>query len=80
MTQVTEAPDTIRNGVDTAQLFGTLDAVKAQPELAKFQFRVRNRWLGGSHNRSRSRTSTRPAARMPRATSRSSSTQASRRS
>ena len=52
MTQVTEAPDTIRNGVDTAQLFGTLDAVKAQPELARFQFRVRNRWLGGSHNRS----------------------------
>jgi uncharacterized OsmC-like protein len=52
VTQVTEAPDTIRNGVDTAQLFGTLDAVKAQPELAKFQFRVRNRWLGGSHNRS----------------------------
>ena len=53
VTQVTEAPDTIRNGVDTAQLFGTLDAVKAQPELAKFQFRVRNRWMGGSHNRSR---------------------------
>jgi uncharacterized OsmC-like protein len=46
------ALDTIRNGVDTAQLFGTLDAVKAQPEIAKFQFRARNRWLGGAHNRS----------------------------
>ena len=44
--------DTIRNGVDTAQLFGTLDAVKAQPELAKFQFRATNRWIDGAHNRS----------------------------
>ncbi len=43
--------ETIRNGVDTAQLFGTLDAIRAQPTLATFQFRARNRWLGGSHNR-----------------------------
>jgi uncharacterized OsmC-like protein len=41
----------IRNGVDTAQLFGTLDAVKADPELAKFQFRASNRWIDGAHNR-----------------------------
>ncbi len=27
------------NGVDTKTLFATIDAVKAQPELAKFQFR-----------------------------------------
>ena len=40
------------NGVDTPTLFGTLDVVKSQPELAKFQFRARNRWLGGAHNRS----------------------------
>jgi uncharacterized OsmC-like protein len=43
--------DTIRNGVDTEQLFGTLDAVKADPSLAKFQFRARNRWIDGAHNR-----------------------------
>jgi uncharacterized OsmC-like protein len=48
MATTTEA---IRNGVDTEQLFGTLDAVKAQPSLAKFQFRARNRWIDGSHNR-----------------------------
>jgi uncharacterized OsmC-like protein len=47
-----QAVDTIRNGVNTEQLFGTLDAIKAQPELARFQFRVENRWLGGPHNRS----------------------------
>src|SRR3954453_23599910 len=41
-----------RNGVDTVQMYGTLDAVKADPSLGRFQFRVANEWLGGSHNRS----------------------------
>jgi uncharacterized OsmC-like protein len=36
------------NGVDTPTLFGTLDLVKSQPELAKFQFRARNRWQSGN--------------------------------
>jgi uncharacterized OsmC-like protein len=44
--------DTVRNGVDTEKLFGTLDLIRAQPELAKFQFRATNRWIGGAHNRS----------------------------
>ncbi len=44
--------DTIRNGVDTEKMFATLDLIKTQPELAKFQFRVNNRWIDGSHNRS----------------------------
>ena len=44
--------ETVRNGVDTAQMYGTLDAIKAQPELGEFQFRATNRWLGGAHNRS----------------------------
>ena len=44
--------ETVRNGVDTQTLFATLDAIKAQPELGTFQFRVRNRWLDGAHNRS----------------------------
>jgi len=42
-----------RNGVDTPTLFATLDAVKAQPDLAKFQFRVTNRWVKGTRSRSR---------------------------
>jgi uncharacterized OsmC-like protein len=45
------AMDTIRNGVDTEVMFGTLDAIKGQPELGRFQFRARNRWIGGAHNR-----------------------------
>ena len=47
----TEANDTIRNGVDTVTLFATLDAVKQQPEAARFQFRVTNRWVSGTHSR-----------------------------
>jgi uncharacterized OsmC-like protein len=42
----------IRNGVDTATLFATLDAVKGDPEIAKFRFRATNQWLSGTHNRS----------------------------
>ena len=45
---MTDSP--IRNGVDTATLFATLDAVKAQPEAAQFQFRVSNRWVSGTHS------------------------------
>jgi len=52
MTQTITA-DATRNGVDTAMLFATLDAVKAQPELAEFQFRARNRWVSGTHSQTR---------------------------
>ena len=41
----------VRNGVDIDQLFGTLDAIKADPALATFQFRARNTWIDGAHNR-----------------------------
>ncbi len=44
--------ESARNGVDTATLFATLDAVKAAPEAARFQFRAANQWLSGTHNRS----------------------------
>jgi uncharacterized OsmC-like protein len=48
----TQVNDSMRNGVDTATLFATLDAVKQAPEAAKFQFRAHNEWLSGTHNRS----------------------------
>ena len=44
--------DTFRNGVDTEEMFATLDLIKAQPELAQFRFRATNRWIDGAHNRS----------------------------
>src|SRR3954465_10703505 len=41
-----------RNGVDVPTLFATLDAVKSQPEIARFQFRATNEWVSGTHSRS----------------------------
>ena len=49
---MTAVNEHVRNGVDTATLFATLDAVKAAPEAAKFQFRASNEWINGTHNRS----------------------------
>jgi uncharacterized OsmC-like protein len=44
--------ESTRNGVDVATLFATLDAVKAAPQAALFQFRASNEWVSGTHNRS----------------------------
>ena len=49
---ITESNPATRNGVDTAALFATLDAVRAAPQAARFQFRARNEWISGTHNRS----------------------------
>lgn len=40
------------NGVDTPRLLATINAVGAQPDLAKFQFRASCRWLSGTHSQS----------------------------
>ena len=52
MSDATITSPAIRNGVDTATLFATLDAIKGDPELAKFQFRASNRWISGTHSES----------------------------
>ena len=49
---MTTTENPVRNGVDTATLFATLDAVKGNPDIAKFQFRATNRWVNGTHNQS----------------------------
>src|SRR3954467_12671721 len=51
MTNTASAPP-LRHGIDPAQVYGTLDVLKAQPEAARFEFRVRNRWIDGTHSRS----------------------------
>ncbi|HTY25939.1 MAG TPA: OsmC family protein [Desulfomonilaceae bacterium] len=38
------------NGVDVDQLFATIEAIKGDPDIAKFQFRVKNNWINGGHN------------------------------
>lgn len=40
------------NGVDLDRLTGTIEAVAGNPALARFQFRVDNRWVDGGHTRS----------------------------
>lgn len=40
------------NGVDTPTLLATINAVGAQPDLAKFRFRNSNEWISGTHSRS----------------------------
>lgn len=40
------------NGVDVDTLQKTITAVQADSSLARFQFRAKNRWLDGAHNRS----------------------------
>jgi len=39
------------NGIAVDQLIETIEAVKANPQLAEFRFRARNRWKTGTHNR-----------------------------
>jgi uncharacterized OsmC-like protein len=39
-----------RNGVDVGQLLATIDAIKDDPNLARFQFQAHNEWLGGGQS------------------------------
>lgn len=41
------------NGVDTPALFATINVVRDQPALGSFQFRATNRWMTGTHSRTR---------------------------
>jgi uncharacterized OsmC-like protein len=43
--------ETILNGVNVTRLGQTVEAIEKQPELAEFQFRAKNRWIEGAHNR-----------------------------
>jgi uncharacterized OsmC-like protein len=49
----TRAPREPRNGVNTAVLLGTINAVRETPSLAKFRFRASNRWISGTYSESR---------------------------
>lgn len=45
-----KAVSTTVNGVNVDQLFTTIDSIKAAPAIAKFTFRILNRWEGASQN------------------------------
>lgn len=40
------------NGLDIDAAMATIEAIKSDPAIAKFQFRARNRWINGGENRS----------------------------
>jgi len=39
----------IKNGVNVTQLTDTIEAIKGDPDIAKFQFRAKTKWLSGGH-------------------------------
>jgi uncharacterized OsmC-like protein len=41
------------NGVNVDQLVGTINAIKGNPELAKFKFRARTEWINGGHSQTK---------------------------
>jgi len=42
---------TLVNGVNVDQLVGTINAIKADPSLARFKFRTETEWIEGGHSR-----------------------------
>ncbi|MEM6840992.1 MAG: OsmC family protein [Bacteroidota bacterium] len=38
------------NGFVSKDISSTIEAIQANPEIAKFEFRVRNKWISGGHN------------------------------
>mgnify|MGYP002784570618 CR=1 FL=1 len=42
----------IRNGVNVTDLFNTIEAIKQNAEIAKFNFRLKNSWIDGDRNQS----------------------------
>ena len=47
----TVATEKVVNGVSVDKLLQTMDAIKQNPEIAKFNFRIDNYWIDGAHNR-----------------------------
>jgi uncharacterized OsmC-like protein len=48
---VSENTETV-NGLDVKQLHGTVDAIKGDPTIARFEFKNSNQWIDGGENRS----------------------------
>lgn len=45
------AKENILNGINVTQLTETIEAIRKNPEIARFKFRATNRWIEGTHNR-----------------------------
>lgn len=49
---MTQSDQNTRNGLNLDQMVQTIEALKNNPTLARFQFRARNQWINGGENRS----------------------------
>ena len=52
MTMQTKIATNTLNGMDVDQAVATIRAISDDPEIARFRFRARNRWITGGENRS----------------------------
>jgi uncharacterized OsmC-like protein len=46
-----QTSENILNGVSVDKLFGIMDAVKTNSDIAKFNFRAKGNWISGAHSR-----------------------------
>lgn len=51
MTMQTQVEANVLNGLDVNKAMATIAAIEADPEIAQFRFRARNRWINGGENR-----------------------------
>ena len=49
--QQQEEKQKIVNGVNVSKLFETVGVIKEKPDIAKFNFKAKGRWINGGHNR-----------------------------
>lgn len=50
MREIQVKEEKIVNGVNVDELFATVDAIKSEPEIARFSFRAVNRWKEGGNS------------------------------
>lgn len=48
----TMSEQNIINGVDVDKVVNTMNAIKGEPDISKFKFRLHNKWINGGHNHS----------------------------
>jgi uncharacterized OsmC-like protein len=46
-----EQKEQMVNGVNVSKLFETVKVIKEKPEIAKFNFKAKGKWINGGHNR-----------------------------
>ena len=50
MNHMAQQTTKIVNGVNVTQLFDTINSIKENKDIAKFNFRAQNKWIGGTEN------------------------------